>query len=55
MKWLVLIGLSLFLNSCDNGNSYTRGYVISKSHLEPEADAAASDQEIEPAGESTLD
>lgn len=54
MKWLALIGLSLLLNSCDNGNSYTRGYVISKSHLEPEAEAVPSDQEIEAAEEASL-
>lgn len=36
MKLLALMGLCLILNSCNNGDTLNRGYVISKSQLEPE-------------------
>ncbi len=48
MKILVLIGLCLALNSCnDADDTHHRTYVISKSQLEAEAEADSADLEIE--------
>jgi len=36
MKMLIIIGLCFLMSACSDGN-YNRGYVISKSQVEPEA------------------
>ena len=44
MRYLSLIGLSLFLWSCSNGEHFNRGYVISKSQIESEAEPASPEE-----------
>lgn len=41
MKLLILIGTVCSLASCSSSDTYNRGYVISKSHLEPEIEVSA--------------
>jgi hypothetical protein len=44
MKSLLLIALSFCLASCSNGESMNRGYVISKSQLEPEKEEPRAEE-----------
>lgn len=46
MKILALMGLCLLLNSCNNGDTYNRGYVISKSQLEAELEAESAESDF---------
>lgn len=41
MKLFVIIGIVCSLVSCSNSETFNRGYVISKSHLEPEQEASS--------------
>ena len=43
MRTLSLIVLTLFISSCSDRDSYNRGYVISKSPIEPEIEAPESE------------
>jgi len=39
MKVLAIMGLCFLITGCSDGN-YSRGYVISKAQVEPEAESA---------------
>jgi hypothetical protein len=41
MRLFVIIGIVCSFVSCSNSETFNRGYVISKSHLEPEQEVSA--------------
>lgn len=43
MKKWVLIGLLILCSSCDRGQAHQRGYVISKSEVDPEWEETTQD------------
>lgn len=46
MRTLLIVGVCFACMSCSQSESFNRGYVISKTHLEPEQEAP-SNEEIE--------
>jgi len=46
MKARLVIAICLIFNACSNGDSYNRGYVISKSHPEPEVQDEVADPSV---------
>lgn len=44
MRFLILIALGLFFTSCSSGESFNRGYVISKSPIENENDDSSAEE-----------
>lgn len=41
MRLVILLGLGILVSGCEHGNTFNRGYVISKSVVEPEIDLQA--------------